>query len=663
MEATRELYWNVGRGVIAPMYAVAFAAMAVAAWGIRERVRVYRLGAPDGRLRPLGARLASAVRAVVGQGTVLRALLPGAAHALLLWSFLLLFAGTLLVMAQADFTAPLLGVTFLRGGLYRLFSLLLDAAGLVAIVALAVLAARRLALRGRLETTAADVGVLAALLAILLTGFATEAIRIAATELRDAPDLARASPVGRLLALPLAGADAAALRAAHRWLWWVHLSFAAAAIAAIPFTKLRHLAAAPAGIFAGDRRARGTLSTLDLEAEGVERFGAATVADLSWKDLLDADACTGCQRCQDRCPAHASGKPLSPMRLVRQLGEAARAGGAGAELVAAIGPDAIWACTTCFACQDGCPASVEHVGKVLALRRNLALMEGAFPGEEVRTAADHVEVNGNPFGFDHAARGDWAKELGVPVVTPGAVAGVEVLYFAGCQASFDPRSREVARAFVKICRAAGVSVGVLGKEERCCGEPLRKLGNEYLYQQTARANIEAIRARAPRKIVTTCPHCLQALGFDYRELGLDVEVEHHATFVERLVAEGRLKLAPGALEVTYHDPCQLGRYRGVYDAPRRLLGEAGATVVEMARSRRDATCCGAGGGRMLAEERLGTRINAARVAMARETGAPVIAAACPFCLSMLEDGIKAAGAGGEVVVRDVAELVAERLGG
>ncbi|HSM93475.1 MAG TPA: (Fe-S)-binding protein [Anaeromyxobacteraceae bacterium] len=663
MDATREIYWNVGRGVIAPMYAVALAAAAVFAWGLRQRLRVWRLGAPEARLQPWGARLAGAARAVLGQGTVLRALLPGSAHALLLWSFLLLFAGTLLVMAQADLTAPLLGVTFLRGGFYRAYSLALDVAGLVAVGAVAVLLARRLALRGRLETRAADLAVLAALLAILLTGFATEAVRIAATELRDAPDLARASPVGRLLALPLAGWDGGALRALHRALWWGHLLLAAAALAAIPFTKLRHVVVTPAGLFAGDRRPRGALATLDLEAEGVERFGAATVGDLSWKDLLDADACTGCQRCQDRCPAHASGKPLSPMRLVRQVGEAARAGGAGAALVAEIGADAIWSCTTCYACQDGCPAGVEHVGKVLALRRNLALMEGAFPGEEVRTAADHVEVNGNPFGFDHAARGDWAKELGVPVVAPGEAAGVEVLYFAGCQASFDRRAREVAKSFVRICRAAGVSVGVLGKEERCCGEPLRKLGNEYLYQQAARANIEAIRARAPRRIVTTCPHCLQSLGFDYRDLGLEVEVEHHSTFVERLVAEGRLKLAPGALEVTYHDPCQLGRYRGVYDAPRRLLGAAGATVVEMARSRRDAACCGAGGGRMLAEERLGTRINAARVEMARETGAPVIAAACPFCLSMLEDGIKAAGEGERMVARDVAEIVAERLGG
>jgi Fe-S oxidoreductase len=272
-------------------------------------------------------------------------------------------------------------------------------------------------------------------------------------------------------------------------------------------------------------------------------------------------------------------------------------------------------------------------------------------------------VNGNPLGFDHASRGDWAKELGVPVLGPGDGAEVDVLYFAGCQASFDRRSREVAKAFIRICRAAGVRVGVLGKEERCCGEPLRKIGNEYLYQQTARQNVESIRDRGVKKIVTTCPHCLQALGVDYRELGLELEVEHHATFIERLVDEGRVKVSPAVFQATYHDPCYLGRYRGIYDAPRRLLGAAGGELTEMARSRRESACCGAGGGRFLAEERLGTRINAARVAMVRETGAAVVAAGCPFCLAMLEDGIKTSGAEGTVVAKDVAEIVAEHLGG
>jgi Fe-S oxidoreductase/nitrate reductase gamma subunit len=662
MDATREIYWNVGRGVIAPMYLVALLAALAAAYGIHRRIRVYRLGGPAARLDAIGARLATLAREVLGQRTVIRERSSGLAHGLLFWSFLLLLAGTLLVMAQADFTEPLLGLVFLRGAFYRAYSLILDVAGLVAVVAVGALAARRVALRSRLETTPADLLLLGGLLLVLVTGFATEAVRIAATELRQAPALARFSPVGRLLALPLAGLDAAALGGLHEALWWGHLLLAAAGLAAIPWTKLRHAVATPAGILTGDRRPRGSLATLDLEAEGVERFGAAKVSDLAWKDLLDADACTGCQRCQDRCPAHATGKPLSPMRLVRQVGEVAREGGGEGDLVAAIGQDAIWSCTTCLACQDACPASVEHVGKILALRRNLALMEGAFPGEEVRTAADHVEVNGNPFGFDHASRGAWAEELGVPVLAADAPASVDILYFAGCQASYDRRSREVAKAFIRICRAAGVTVGVLGKDERCCGDPLRKLGNEYLYQQTAQKNVESIRGRGVKRIVTTCPHCLQALGA-YAELGLDVVVEHHATFVERLVSEGRLAVAPGAFSATYHDPCYLGRYRGVYDAPRRLLGAAGGELVEMARSRREAACCGAGGGRILAEERLGSRISAARVGMVRETGAEVVAAACPFCLSMLEDGIKASGAEGSIVVKDVAEIVAEHLGG
>jgi Fe-S oxidoreductase/nitrate reductase gamma subunit len=663
MEATRQIYWNVGHGAVAPMYLAAVAAAAVFGWGAWRRVQVYRLGAALPRLDAPRARLGRMARAVLGQAGVLGNPVPGASHALLFWSFLVLLAGTLLVMAQADFTEPLLGITFLRGGFYRLFSLVLDLAGLLAVAGVAALLVRRFALRGRLEGGAGALALLGALLGLLVTGFIVEALRIAATELRQAPELARWSPVGRLLAVPLAGLDAGTLASSHRALWWFHLALAVVGIAAVPFTRLRHLVATPASILTGDLGPRGALSTLDLEAEGVERFGAAKVSDLAWKDLLDADACTGCQRCQDRCPAHASGKPLSPMRLVRALGEAARDGGAGADVLRGVGQDAVWACTTCFACQDGCPASVEHVGKILALRRNLALMEGAFPGEEVRTAVENAEVNGNPLGFDHASRGDWAKELGVPVLGPGEGAEVDVLYFAGCQASFDRRSREVAKAFIRICRAAGVRVGVLGKDERCCGEPLRKIGNEYLYQQTARQNVEAIRDRGVKKIVTTCPHCLQALGVDYRELGMELEVEHHATFIERLVDEGKVKVSPAAFQATYHDPCYLGRYRGIYDAPRRLLGAAGGELTEMARSRRESACCGAGGGRFLAEERLGTRINAARVAMLRETGAAVVAAGCPFCLAMLEDGIKTSGTEGTVVAKDVAEIVAEHLGG
>jgi len=291
------------------------------------------------------------------------------------------------------------------------------------------------------------------------------------------------------------------------------------------------------------------------------------------------------------------------------------------------------------------------------MRRNLALMEGAFPGDEVRTAVGNVEVNGNPFGLAYAGRGDWAEGLDVKLLATDA--DVDILYFVGCYASFDKRNREVARNFVKICSAAGVRVGILGKEEKCCGEPPRKLGNEYLYQMMATENIELIKAYGVKRIVTTCPHCFNTLGRDYKDLGLDIPVEHYTAFIARLLAEQRFTLTPGQFEFTYHDSCYLGRYMDIFAEPRAVLQTAGGRLTEMEKSGYESFCCGAGGGRILAEEKLGSRINVARVQMAKETGAPLLVSSCPFCLTMFEDGIKTGGCEDELVVRDLAEIVAE----
>ncbi len=657
MDATREIYWNVGHRAVLPMYALAALALAIAASGAWRRVRVYRLGRATRRLDALPSRIAAALRSALGQGAVLRVKGPGVPHALSVWAFVVLLAGTVLVMVQSDVTEPLLGRAFLRGPFYLGYSLALDLAGLAAIATLAALALRRLGLRK--ASTRDDWGAHLILLAILVTGFLVEGARMAATELRAAPALARFSPVGLAVARALSGFDERSLRAAHRALWWLHLALVLGLVAALPWTKLRHVVTTPLGRLLADRRPRGSLAPIDLESDAAT-FGAAKVEELGWKDLFDADACTGCERCQERCPAYATGKPLSPMKVVRQIGAAAFLDPT-VDLVDATGRDAIWSCTTCFACQDVCPASVEHVGKIVELRRNLALMRGEFPGDEVRAAAGHVEVSGNPFGFAPASRGDWAEGLGLPVAGEGASA--EVLYFAGCYASFDRRNREVARSFVRICQAAGVQVAVLGKAEWCCGEPLRKLGNEYLWRQSAERVVEAIRASGARKVVTTCAHCFHALARDYRDLGLAPEVEHHTTFIEKLLSTGRLRVDAAALDCTFHDSCYLGRYHGIVEAPRAALRATGARIVEMERSGRDGFCCGGGGGRILAEERIGVRINAARAHMARATGAQVVVSSCPFCLAMLEDGLKTGGHEGQLVARDLAEVVAERVVG
>ena len=508
-----------------------------------------------------------------------------------------------------------------------------------------------------LETRREDALIHGLLMVILVTGFIIEGARMAATELGT--DLAVWSPVGLLFAKALSGLGETGQRALHAGLWWLHLLLALGFVAILPFTKLRHILTTSANYLFVDQGPKGGLVTLDMENEEAESFGAAALGDLTWKDVFDSDACTLCKRCQDRCPAYATDKPLSPMKMVNQLQEIAFSNPA-ASLTETIGKDEIWSCTTCRACQEICPAVIEHVPKFVDMRRNLVLMEGEFPGEEVMTAVDNTEVNGNPLGMAFAGRGDWAADLGVKNLAEDP--DVDLLYFVGCYASFDKRNIKIARSFVKLCQAAGLKVGILGKEEKCCGEPVRKLGNEYLYQALAAENIERIKGYGIKQIVTTCPHCFNTLAKDYADLGLDVPVEHYTVFLDRLLDKGSLKLGnPQHFACTYHDSCYLGRYNDVYDAPRRLISRAGGAVAEMTKSRAESFCCGAGGGRILAEEKLGTRISEARAGMAAETGAPLLLSSCPFCMTMFEDGIKGAGFEETLKPKDISEILVERL--
>ncbi len=332
---------------------------------------------------------------------------------------------------------------------------------------------------------------------------------------------------------------------------------------------------------------------------------------------------------------------------------------ADAPLVETIGRDALWACTTCRACQEICPATVEHVNKIIEMRRHLVLMKGEFPGDEVMEAANHLEVNGNPLGMAFSSRGDWADGLSVTRMSDNA--DVDILYFVGCYASFDKRNIRVAKSFVRLCEAAGIKVGILGKEEKCCGEPVRKLGNEYLYQSLAVENIEILQGYGVKKIVTACPHCFNTLDRDYRDLGLNIQVEHYLTFLQNLVRHGRLKLRPERFSCTYHDSCYVGRYNDIYLPPRELLHAAGAAIREMERNRQEGFCCGGGGGRVVADEKIGSRICETRAKMAADTGAGLLISNCPFCLTMFEDGIKGAALEGKLVPRDIAEILVERL--
>jgi len=659
MEATRQIYWNIGHGVVMPMYILAFAAFSVMARGFWQRLPIWRQGKKIERFDRYDERVKRMLSEVFSQSKIFRVTEGGIFHSIFFWSFLILFAGTLLVMIQADFFTPVLQVNLLSGEFYKMFSLTMDVAGILAIVMLTGLFFRRFIIRPKgLEIVSDDYIVLPLLFAILVTGFLIEGARMAATELQQNPELARFSPAGLMAGQLFAALPPGALLVSHKILWWLHFVLVLGFFCAIPYTKLRHIFTTSINAFLAPFEPKGFIATVNLEDESIEQFGAASISELSWKDIFDADACTSCKRCQDRCPAYATDKPLSPMKIIKQIGELAESNPTG-NLIETVSQDALWACTTCRACQDVCPANNEHVNKIIEMRRNLTLMEGAFPGDEVRTAVNNIEVNGNPFGLAYAARGEWAEGLQLSIMEQDS--DVDILYFVGCYASFDKRNIKVATSFVRLCAAAGVKVGILGKEEKCCGEPMRKLGNEYLYQSMAGENIETIKGYGVKKVVTACPHCFNTLAKDYRDLGFDIDVEHYTVYLNRLQQEGRLKIKPDGFDCTYHDSCYIGRYNDLYDEPRALLAAAGGSIREMDRNQAQSFCCGAGGGRIMAEEKLGSRISETRARMAAVTGSGTLVSNCPFCLTMFEDGVKGAELEGQLVPRDIAEILVERL--
>ncbi|EKD35665.1 MAG: hypothetical protein ACD_75C01825G0003 [uncultured bacterium] len=659
MEFTREIYWNVGHGAatLVPMYLFAIVAIGLLVWGFRRRMEVYKQGLPLDRTDQRKRRIRYMLENVLLQKKVTNVAWPGLLHGFFFWGFVLLFIGTTLIVIQADFTDLLFDVKFLKGNFYKLFSVTLDVAGLVCIVMLAGFLVRRYFYPPEGLPTKPDDAIMHGLLfAILFTGFIIEGSRMAVTELGT--PLAIWSPVGLVFAKMLSGMGEGGLLALHKVTWWFHLLLVMAFFIIIPLTKFRHILTTSSNYFFADLGPKGKLVNLDLENEEAETFGANNIKHMTWKDIYDADACTLCKRCQDRCPAWNTGKPLSPMKVVNQLGEVAF-GNPEANLIDTVTRDVLWACTTCRACQEICPAAIEHVGKIIEMRRSLVLMEGEFPGDEVMAAMEATEVNGNPLGIGYAERADWAEPLGVKSLAEDAE--VDILYFVGCYASFDKRNIAVAKSFIKLCQAAGVKVGILGKEEKCCGEPMRKMGNEYMYQSLAAENIELIKSYGVKKIITTCPHCFNTLEKDYRDMGMaDIQVQSYTLFLNELIDSGRLRIDARDLSCTYHDSCYLGRHNDIYDAPRKLIEAAGGKIAEMDKNRAEAFCCSAGGGRIMAEEKIGERINVKRVKMAAATGAETLISNCPFCLTMFEDGVKGAGVEESLRPKDIAEILAER---
>ncbi|HEU0336216.1 MAG TPA: (Fe-S)-binding protein [Gaiellaceae bacterium] len=608
---------------------------------------------------------------VLGQRKLLQRLGPGLVHAAIFWGFLVLFPTILLALAGTIDREPWLPdsspLEWLAGQAW--FALLVDVfAALVLAGVAAALWIRKVQRPQRFEGShlgEADLilGLIAGIVTTLLLWHAT---RIA-LEVNEWP--AGWSPVSNLLS-GLFG-DGETAEVLERVFVWAHVLLILSFLVYLPYSKHLHIATAAVNVFFGRTRARGRLEPLRFEGvpDDELRFGAATVADLTWKEMVDTFSCTECGRCQDVCPAYATGKELSPKLLIMGIRdqlfaegpkvlEARRNGDAydPPPLVPnAVTDDVVWDCVTCGACIHECPVSIEHVDHIVDLRRNLVMVESRFPAEAEPMLRD-VERSSNPWGKPQTERAAWAEGLGVRVLEPGDPAP-PLLYWVGCAASFDERARRTAEATAKLLQAAGVAFAILGPRESCTGDPARRLGNEYLFQEQAARNVETLNGAGVTRIVANCPHCFNTLANEYGDFGGSYEVVHHTELLAELVREGRLAPAAAETEVAYHDSCYLARHNDVLAAPRELLARIGRPL-ELARSGKRTFCCGAGGARMWMEER-GSPINEERVREAAESGADTLAVACPYCTVMLDDGVRQSGR--DLRVADVAVLLAEAL--
>jgi Fe-S oxidoreductase len=453
--------------------------------------------------------------------------------------------------------------------------------------------------------------------------------------------------------------------------WWLHTLIILGFGVYIPFSKHMHMMATPINALANDLGPRGRLPFIDLE--NAERFGAGRVQDFTWKELLDGYACAVCGRCTDVCPANISGKILSPMHIVENLkdylievGPQIRAGQDPQEKNPLIGnaiqEEALWDCVTCGACVEECPVVVEHVPTIINMRRYLVMEQSSIP-ETGRNALTSIEQRGHPWRGTQFTRTSWAEGLDVPTMSEHPDA--DVLLWVGCTPALEARSQAIARSMVRVLKRAGIDFAILGDEETCTGDPARRMGHEYLYQIVAKRNIETLNKYSVKKIVTLCPHCLNTIKNEYPQLGGSYQVQHYAEFVDELIKGGEIKLVvPIKTKMVYHDPCYLGRYNQIYDAPREVAKAIpGLEMVEMERNRERSFCCGAGGGHMWLEESgKGRRINHVRTDHFLEAGGDTLASGCPFCLQMFKEGIEAKGVQGSKRVVDLLELVVESLG-
>jgi Fe-S oxidoreductase len=689
---TRILFQDFAPGTVRLFYAIGYAAIAVFIYGVYAQVRKYRRGAPAGMPLNLLSRLASMTAIVLNHRMIKRRdRQAGAAHRLIFFGFVLLFLGTATITLDYDILGPLFGVHFWHGEFYLWFSLVLDVAGVMLAGGLLYMMYRRGWLKppkldyARPDRTPTDPdydrsnyrredwAFLWTLLTIAVTGYVLEALRLVWLQTQaEVWETRWWSPVGAAIAQGLrsAGLSAAGAGLLRRDLWWFHGLLALLFIALIPYTKVKHIFTAMGSLMFRDPQAA---QRLPREKPDAPHPGVQYITDFNWKQLLSLDACTKCGRCHEACPARAVGAPLSPRDVILSLREFANQTLGAAQLPAQaeldvhgkapgqVAMETLWACRTCMACVEVCPVAIEHVPIIVQLRRKL--VEDGEMDPQLRKTLQTIHKTGNSFGESKRKRAAWTKTLPFPV-KDARKEPVDVLWFVGDYASFDPRNQQVTAGFATLLHDAGVDFGILYEGESNAGNDVRRVGEEGLYELLAEGNIKALAATTFNSIVTTDPHSYNTIRNEYPDFGGQYEIEHYTTLLLKLMQQGCVSTSGKLnLRVTFHDPCHLGRFNKGYDAPREILERLGCELVEMGRCRSNSFCCGAGGGRIWIPDPVGAEKpaqNRMREA-ARIEGLQVFVVSCPKDLTMFEDALKTSGLEGKFVVRELIELVREAL--
>jgi len=664
---TREVFGNISSTGKTAFYLVAAVALAVFALGVYRRVKVWRTGGASKTKIDWGAALRNWLRDALAQRRFRTRQLASLAHRMLFLGFVILFIGTLLIAVEHTL-AGMLGreasnPLFHKGLYFAIYEVTLDAAGVAFLLGCAWLLCRRLAGSSSNGQRSSDVPVLVILLAIGVTGYLVEGLRI----IHAQTPLPGLSPIGYIVSqmLVVVGVTDDLAGFWHRLLWWGHAVLALGFIAAFPYTRLLHAIAGSLNLALQDRQL-GALTEVSIEeVEETGTLGLGAQSDLSWRQMVELDACVSCGRCQDVCPAYEAGKPLSPRDVIQDLVGYVQAGGEAGDKSLhgdTISNETLWSCTTCNQCAFVCPLGVSPVQFITEMRRN-QIMEGTLRGSPA-TALQKTQRTGNPWGLPVTERMKWAEGLTVPTVDQ--CPDFEILYWIGCAATFDTRLQKVARSVVQLLQAADVKFAVLGKAEKCTGEAARRMGDELLFQELAMSNIETFKKHKVRRIVSHCPHCVNSLRKDYPQLDGEYEVLHHSQLLATLVKEGRLRGAsqPGEAQpsITYHDPCYLARSLNTTDEPRAVLGAVvgnSLPVIELPRNGCDTACCGGGGGRMWFDDPPEERIGSNRVDEIVDSGAQVVAVACPFCMTMVSDGL--ATRKSDMKAKDISEVLLDAL--